>query len=754
MTTLLSAISLVGDAPEYARKGTNAVHIMTAAPVMMGNWDVKGICATALGSSGDDDMTMGTDLEGPVCKRCERIYAAAVAADRDAAPAPVIVDTAKRDAFVAALFAPELGIDGEPWEPGDNPARRKPENFPGADESTPLMPRLTLTPPPVVKVDRKALMEVERTRRAERRASREGSGPGSTSDSAEKRERAAKTERARLLRAKIREEKEAAARENSVQTELPVTEAPAEAPIVSTVDVVEFDDVNMVGERPKRVYPDVGESHIMLKPASVAGVWDVTGICRTVVGKSDDESIRVSTLHYGKTCERCDAIFRGILAREIDYSVRVCEHTGPVDVINAERTHGKCPACTTYIPLLPESESEEGTSAPVSKEVCGSVGDAPASGTRVLRDNHEISATDDYQGKTSAPCPGCKRIIAVSRDGVMRRHNGVVVRDESEAPADRIGTHNVGNFSTPATPGLKSRMLPVVDTGSTPGDTSGASKRRDGESTCPRSGRKSEAETGGLVKCPDCTRTIELKHRPGKGDDDAGTWVYATHLRACVCPDGKCVGADCVNDSYVRGVKGERKVTPRGKGADVGATAAKGSRLALSRGHGTIDGSANVGAQDMPPVRPGGWVGKAGTNSLPALVRPGVDKGVIGKICPLEECGGQTVEIAHADKSKSWRRRHSTKVGAVMRDRQARLHAEHAAKVERGEILSRPERKARRKAASVGSFAEGVNAHTGAVTHGPREGKTVRRLRAGQCETPSERETRRRAVRAAAKAAV
>lgn len=35
---------------------------------------------------------------------------------------------ADAEAFVAELFAPEIGMDGEPWEPGDNPARRVPES--------------------------------------------------------------------------------------------------------------------------------------------------------------------------------------------------------------------------------------------------------------------------------------------------------------------------------------------------------------------------------------------------------------------------------------------------------------------------------------------------------------------------------------------------------------------------------------------------------------------------------------------------
>jgi len=150
-------------------------------------------------------------------------------------------------------------------------------------------------------------------------------------------------------------------------------------------------------------------------------------------------------------------------------------------------------------------------------------------------------------------------------------------------------------------------------------------------------------------------------------------------------------------------------------GADVGATVAKGARLALSRGHGSVDGSATTGSQDMAPVQPKGWVGVAGTGSLPAMVRPGIDPEVTGRECVV--CG-ELPEVAHAGKSRGWRRRHSSQVGAVLRERKAQREAKRAAQIESGEIVPAPVKREARKAASVGSFSEGnVN---GTVTHAPR----------------------------------
>jgi hypothetical protein len=382
-----------------------------------------------------------------------------------------------------------------------------------------------------------------------------------------------------------------------------------------------------------------------------------------------------------------------------------CEYTGPVSKLNMERTHGKCPGCSAYIPLLPERERKE-SGPKVSKIACAGVGSAPAPGTRVLRDDHTVSVADDYNGKTSAPCGTCARVIAVSRDGVMRRHNGVEMQENAGECPDKIGTHNVGGVATPQLPAgkrLVSRMIETVEHGSTPGDTATADKRRATESRCTRSRKVlSGRKTPGTVECPGCARPVELKAVKRK----KGTvYVIPEHVRAG--ESVKHVGGGDVRD-----------VTPRGEGADVGATVTRGkvsARLALSRGHGSVDGAANTGSQNMAPVQPKGWIGKAGTGQLPATVRPGIDPEVTGRECVA--CG-ELPEIAHKGKSRGWRRRHSTIVGTILRERKAKRDAERAAAIARGEIASTAERKAGRKAASVGSFAEGTCA--GVVSHEPR----------------------------------
>lgn len=383
-------------------------------------------------------------------------------------------------------------------------------------------------------------------------------------------------------------------------------------------------------------------------------------------------------------------------------AVLPCDYAGPVSKLNMERTHGKCPGCSAYIPLLPERERKE-SGPKVSKIACAGVGSAPAPGTRVQRDDHSVSVPDDFQGKTSAPCGTCARVIAVSRDGVMRRHNGVEVRESAGECPDKIGTHNVGGAATPAHKGLTSRMIETVEHGSTPGDTATADKRRATESRCTRSRKvMSGRKTPGTVECPTCARPVELKAVQRK----KGTvYVIPEHVRAG--ESVKHVGGGDVRD-----------VTPRGEGADVGATVTRGkvsARLALSRGHGSVDGAANTGSQNMAPVRPGGWIGKAGTGQLPATVRPGIDPEVTGRECVA--CG-ELPEIAHKGKSRGWRRRHSTIVGTILRERKAKRDAERAAAIARGEIASAQEKREGRKAASVGSFAEGTCA--GVVSHEPR----------------------------------
>src|ERR1044072_8289461 len=247
--------------------------------------------------------------------------------------------------------------------------------------------------------------------------------------------------------------------------------------------------------------------------------------------------------------------------------ILVCTFKGEVSTVNPERTHGKCPDCTTYIPLLPGDAGSKESGPKVSKIKCEGTGKAPAPGTRVMRDDHTVSVADDYDGKHSGKCPEGARVIAVSREGGMRKHNGVDARE----------------------------------------------------------------------------------------------------------------------------FKG---------GADTGATVAKGARLALSRGHGSVDGSATTGSQSMAPVQPKGWVGVAGTGSLPAMVRPGIDPegtGVEGA------AGGDRREIAHRGRSRGWRRRPSTVVGTILRERKAKRDADRAAKIERGEMARTAARKAGRKAAATAS---------------------------------------------------
>jgi hypothetical protein len=230
------------------------------------------------------------------------------------------------------------------------------------------------------------------------------------------------------------------------------------------------------------------------------------------------------------------------------------------------------------------------------------------------------------------------------------------------------------------------------------------------------------SDTDGVTgKCPQCPAIVALtpkgrvgKHNVGGVKAPAGKGLKSKSIPAVEHGNvpGDTAAADKRRAAEIGTGEDSLAGTAKFKG---GADAGRGAR-----DHGSVDGSANVGRVNLAPVQPGGWLGKAGTGQLPMSVRPGIDAGVTGKICPLGECGGQTVDIAHKGKSDSWRRRHSSKVGAVLRDRAARRESVKAAEIERGEAIPVAERRELRKAASVGSFAEGVNAHTGIVTHGPR----------------------------------
>ena len=392
------------------------------------------------------------------------------------------------DAFVSALFAPELGTDGKPWEPGDDPARR-------------------VAGDPVVYV------------------------------------------------------------------------APA------TGDVC----------------PSTGLTYSAMRDAVAA---------HRAAGR--EFSVDVSKLPDPRAPRQWDAPADGTAD-----DFRGCEGAGPVDVINPERTHGKCPACRTYIPLT-DSEDE-----------------------------------------------------------------------------NRIGSHFEYGVSAPANrKRLSSRTLDTVEHGSVPGSPMDANARRIAETQCKGSRKVITDASGGTVRCPDaeCGRPVELKSRR-KGDDVV--WFVPDHTRP--------------GESFRRSGKAgrdERSVTPRGTGADAGKGA---------RDHGSVDGSATTGKHNMPPVQPkNGWAAVAGTWSLPAMVSPGIDPGAAGKWCPVCQ---DNVDTAHRGKSRTWRRKHSKAVAKFRAERKAERDARTAADIAAGLAIPASERRALRKAASIGSSAEGTQASTGRVIH-------------------------------------
>lgn len=296
---------------------------------------------------------------------------------------------------------------------------------------------------------------------------------------------------------------------------------------------------------------------------------------------------------------------------------RGCEGAGPVTVLNPERTHGKCPACLTYIPLT-DSEEE-----------------------------------------------------------------------------DRIGSHFEYGVTAPANrKRLSSRSLDTVEHGGVPGSPMDANARRIAETQCKGSRKVIADADGGTVRCPDaeCGRPVELKPRR-KGDDVV--WFVPDHTRP--------------GESFRRSGKAgrdERSVTPRGTGADAGKGA---------RDHGSVNGSATTGKHNLPPVQPkNGWAAVAGTWSLPAMVSPGIDPGAAGKWCPVCQ---DNVDTAHRGKSRTWRRKHSKAVAKFRAERKAERDARKAADIAAGLAIPASERRALRKAASIGSSAEGTQASTGRVIH-------------------------------------
>lgn len=93
---------------------------------------------TLTNSKGKDTPVTRKDNGTATCKNCTKLHTlkeeesadAMYANSFEAQEAIAELAAAQIDAVVEAIMAPELGIDGEPWEPGDNPARRAPQDIP------------------------------------------------------------------------------------------------------------------------------------------------------------------------------------------------------------------------------------------------------------------------------------------------------------------------------------------------------------------------------------------------------------------------------------------------------------------------------------------------------------------------------------------------------------------------------------------------------------------------------------------------
>jgi len=95
---------------------------------------------TLTNSKGKDTPVTRKDSGTATCKNCTKLHglkeeesAQAMwdnsfeAQEARGELAAALKEEEAQEAFIADIFAPELGIDGQPWEPGDNPARRDPE---------------------------------------------------------------------------------------------------------------------------------------------------------------------------------------------------------------------------------------------------------------------------------------------------------------------------------------------------------------------------------------------------------------------------------------------------------------------------------------------------------------------------------------------------------------------------------------------------------------------------------------------------
>lgn len=439
-----------------------------------------------------------------------------------------------------------------------------------------------------------------------------------------------------------------------------------------------IENVSHSGGIVERVQKGKNAPHYLKATPVMIGSFDVEGICGRKVGSTGDAAVLIGTDLPGVLCKPCEKIYAAMLAaqevredsapetREITRESEVREESARAAAVAAFYAAGNpVPQEVASLPdpsVKGQAWSGHTGGTEESAPWCDASKVAPVEG----------SDADGIEGK----CPECRGIVALSDKGEVPKHR-------------RYGVKVSG------TSGLASKSVDAVEHGTVAGDPAAADKRRAAESRCDRSGRVVRNSLGGKKECTGCARTVGLvkRERTVKGERKE-VWVYPDHVRS--------------GDSFRAVGGGEvRKVTPRGSGADAG----KGARE-----HGSVNGSANVGRVNLPPVQPkSGWLAVAGTGVLSMTVRPGVDAGVAGRSCPV--CG-DLVERAHRGKSRGWRRAHSKKVSAWHKERDAERTAKREREIREGARLPQGARAAARKAASVGSFAEGTQAATGTVAHG------------------------------------
>lgn len=536
------------------RKGSNAWHVLTATPVMLGSYDMGALCGRTVGNSRDVETSTNPTGE-KFCKSCIRIHRELLNA-----AAEVRENSAPETAGQLVAFR----IEGEPVTGPSEDERAELVKRERERRAAGACPGTGLPPVPGSRVQRD---DVTASVPDTFTGKHSGKCPESTCG--------------RII---------AVSREGVMRRHKRAEVREVSAPVVR-------EDSDKIWGLTWEELRARNAAHYAVNPVSAE------------VAALPDPYVKRSA--WGGTNGAGDTDYRG------------CAGKGPVEIVNPERTHGKCPECRAYIPLADTVDDE------------------------------------DF----------------------------------------RIGSHYEYGVNPPANVHMSSRSIETVEHGSIPGDPATADKRRAAESRCKRSGKILAGAEGGTVPCPECARPVELIKKISQ--TKKGTkikWQVPNHVDPRDTFRGH--GSDA---GYV---KGERKVTPRGTGADAG----KGQR-----DHGSIDGAANTGRQNMPPVRPGGWVGKAGTMSLPATVRPGVDPEVSGKPCPICK---ELPEIAHAGMTKNQRRNHSRRLAAWHRIEDAKREAKRAADIEAGRILPAAVRRELRRAASIGSFAEGTQAATGEIAHG------------------------------------